>query len=184
MFQPYAKFVAVCALGILMVACAGTQSEQEGEEIEATVVDNSSSASDTDSSSTVGISDAATYTGDMLDDPSSLLSTRVVYFEFDRADVRLEDRAVIEAHAQYLAENPGAQVALEGHADERGTREYNAALGEHRAKAVRSLMSFQGASAQQMRTVSWGEERPIDRGHDETAWSANRRVEIIYLSRN
>ena len=182
MFQAFAKFVAVCAVGALMIGCASTKTDEQDEGLEATVVDQSSSSTDTDTS-TVGVSDSTAYTGDPLDDPNSLLSNRVVYFEFDRADVRAEDRPVIEAHAQYLADNPAAQVALEGHADERGTREYNAALGERRAKAVRSLMSFQGASAQQMRTVSWGEERPIDRGHDETAWSTNRRVEIIYLSR-
>ena len=177
---PYAKFVAVFALGAVMMGCASTQKE-DPEEIEATVVEESSSASS--DSSTSSVSESTTYSGDPLDDPDSLLSTRVVYFEFDRSDVRPEDRPVLEAHAVYLSQNPTAQVALEGHADERGTREYNAALGERRAKAVRSLMSFQGAAGQQMRTVSWGEERPIDRGHDETAWSANRRVEIIYLSR-
>lgn len=115
-----------------------------------------------------------------LDDPSSLLAKRVVYFDFDKSEIKADFRAVIQAHAEYLANNPSASVTLEGHADERGTREYNIALGERRANAVQRMLTLQGAAASQIRVVSYGEERPAALGHDEDAWSLNRRVEFIY----
>jgi peptidoglycan-associated lipoprotein len=123
------------------------------------------------------------FTGHPLDDPDSLLSQRVVYFDFDDASVSDEYQGVIAAHAAYLAEHPGAQVSLEGHADERGSREYNLALGERRAKAVAQLLMLQGAFPDQSTTVSFGEEQPVALGHDESAWSLNRRVEINYQRR-
>lgn len=181
MMQPYTRLFAIAAMGALLVGCASEQPEEitEPEVIEV----DTGTGSETDTSTTTGVTDESGYQGAELDDPNSLLSSRFVYFEFDKSDVRAEDRAVIEAHANYLQRNPGATLSLEGHADERGTREYNSALGERRAKAVRNLMSIQGGSGQQIRTVSWGEERPIDRGHDEAAWAQNRRVEIVYLTR-
>jgi peptidoglycan-associated lipoprotein len=123
---------------------------------------------------------AGTFTGDPLDDPGSLLSKRVVYFDFDSSSIREDSRAIIEAHARYLASKPGASVVLEGHADERGTREYNIALGERRANSVRQLMVLNGVASGQIQTVSYGEERPVATGHSETAWNLNRRVEIVY----
>jgi len=89
----------------------------------------------------------------------------------------------MDVAARYLSERPGALVTLEGHADERGSREYNIALGEQRANAVRRLMSLLGAAGSQIRTISYGEERPAADGHDESAWGLNRRVEIIYRIR-
>ena len=127
-----------------------------------------------------GIDDTGSFAGSALDDPSSLLANRVIYFDFDSDAVRADFRDVIAAHAEYLAANPGAVVTLEGHADERGSREYNLALGERRALSVRRQMTLLGASAQQLNAVSYGEERPADRGHDESAYALNRRVEIIY----
>jgi len=123
------------------------------------------------------------FQGSPLDDPASLLANRTVYFDYDSAEIKGPDRPVIEAHGRYLADNPGAAVTLEGHADERGSREYNIALGERRANAVRQLMTLLGASGAQIRVVSYGEERPVALGHDESAWSQNRRVEILYDSR-
>ncbi len=117
-----------------------------------------------------------------FDDPSNPLSKRVVYFEFDSYSIKPEDRDIIIAHAEYLSANSGEKVVLEGHADERGTREYNIALGERRANAVKQLMTLQGVSSSQIDVVSFGEERPIAIGHDESAWSQNRRVEILYPS--
>ena len=182
MIQPYTRLLAVAAMGALLVGCAPEQ-PPDTTETEVIEIDTGTGDSSTDDSSTTVVTDEGAYRGAELDDPDSLLSERFVYFEFDKIDVRPEDRAVIEAHAGYLQRNPGATLSLEGHADERGTREYNSALGERRAKAVRNLMSIQGGSGQQIRTVSWGEERPIDRGHDEAAWAQNRRVEIVYLTR-
>jgi peptidoglycan-associated lipoprotein len=109
-----------------------------------------------------------------------LESQRRVYFEFDSTSVDDQNRAIIEAHANYLANNAGVRVTLEGHADERGTREYNLALGERRAKAVAELMQAYGVSADRISTTSYGEEKPVALGHNESAWRLNRRVEIIY----
>ena len=117
---------------------------------------------------------------DPLDDPAGVLASRVIYFDYDSSEVRAEDQALVEAHANYLAQNPGRQVLLEGHADERGSREYNVALGERRALAVGRLMQLLGVSDTQMRTVSYGEENPADGRHDEAAWAANRRVVLNY----
>jgi len=115
-----------------------------------------------------------------LDDPTSLLSVRIIYFEYDSSDVKSEDRTTVEAHAAYLVENPDTIITLEGHADERGSREYNLALGERRALTVKRQMTLIGASPDQIRTVSYGEERPAIDDHDDYSWSQNRRVEIIY----
>jgi len=118
-----------------------------------------------------------------LDDPDSLLSQRTVYFEFDKNEISSEFRAVIKAHAEYLASNPSSKITIEGNADERGTREYNIGLGDRRANSVRQLMVLQGATSNQVDTISFGEERPADLGHSETAWNKNRRAEIVYNSR-
>ena len=123
------------------------------------------------------------FQGHPLDDPKSPLAARTIYFEYDSAEILESERAVIETHARYLAEHPGTSITLEGHADERGTREYNVALGEGRASAVRRVMTLFGASGQQIRTVSYGEEPPVAAGHEESAWRLNRRVEIIYRTR-
>ncbi|MBL1258991.1 MAG: peptidoglycan-associated lipoprotein Pal [Thiotrichaceae bacterium] len=112
--------------------------------------------------------------------PSNLLNTRVIYFDFDRSKVRAQFADVIAAHATYLANNPGAQMKLEGHADERGSREYNIGLGERRGNSIARHLGLQGALRAQLDVVSYGEERPAVTGHDETSWELNRRVEIIY----
>ena len=111
-----------------------------------------------------------------------LLATRIVYFEFDSSEVHGAGVEVVAAHARYLAGNPGTRVRLEGHTDERGSREYNIGLGERRAQAVRRALMLQGALDGQISTVSYGEEHPAAAGHDEEAWAKNRRVEIVYLA--
>ncbi|MGD9599080.1 MAG: peptidoglycan-associated lipoprotein Pal [Steroidobacteraceae bacterium] len=110
-----------------------------------------------------------------------LLSKRIIYFGFDRAELKPEDAALVAAHAQYLASHPDTRVRLEGHTDERGTREYNIGLGERRAQTVRRALLLQGVAETQVATVSYGEERPAAAGSDEVAWAQNRRVEIVYL---
>lgn len=115
-----------------------------------------------------------------LDDPDSLLSKRVIYFDFDKSEIKGQFREILNTHAEHLANNPATNITLEGHADERGTREYNIALGESRANAVKRMMTLQGVSASQIRVISYGEERPVALGHDESAWALNRRVFINY----
>ena len=103
-----------------------------------------------------------------------------INFEFDSSSIDAEGQALIEAHAAYLAANPKLSVNLEGHADERGTREYNIALGERRAVAVRQLLLLQGVNASQVSIISYGEELPAALAHDEESWGLNRRVELVY----
>jgi peptidoglycan-associated lipoprotein len=110
-----------------------------------------------------------------------LLSRRIVYFDFDRADIREDSQSVVGAHAAFLSKNPNQKVRLEGHADERGSREYNIGLGERRGQAVRRALLLQGVAEVQLSTVSYGEERPAAAGSDEQTYSLNRRVEIVYL---
>jgi peptidoglycan-associated lipoprotein len=104
----------------------------------------------------------------------------VIYFDYDSANIRPEFNETVAAHAALLAANADISVTLEGHADERGSREYNIALGERRALAVRRQLVLLGASAAQIRAVSYGEERPAVEGHDEQSYSLNRRVELVY----
>jgi len=135
-----------------------------------------------------GVGDGAVTTAPLGDDTASagpqgeLLSKRIVYFEFDRTELNAQDTAIVNAHARYLAGNPGAKVRLEGHTDERGTREYNIGLGERRSQSVRRAFLLQGVAETQVSTVSYGEERPASAGSDEVAWAQNRRVEIVYLN--
>ena len=113
---------------------------------------------------------------------AGLLATRVVYFDFDSSEIKGAGTDVVAAHAKYLASHAAIRVRLEGHTDERGSREYNIGLGERRAQAVRRALLLQGATDAQISTVSYGEERPAVSGHDEAAWAKNRRVEIVYLA--
>jgi peptidoglycan-associated lipoprotein len=131
---------------------------------------------------TSGVDNADATVGDTDAGPSGeLLSKRIVYFDFDRADIRADSQSVVAAHAAYLAKSPNQKVRLEGHADERGSREYNIGLGERRGQAVRRALALQGVAETQLSTVSYGEERPAAAGSDEQAYAANRRVEIVYL---
>ncbi|MDA3932965.1 MAG: peptidoglycan-associated lipoprotein Pal [Gammaproteobacteria bacterium] len=118
-----------------------------------------------------------------LDNPDSLLYKRTVLFDFDRSEIRSEYRALVAAHATYAAANPTARITLEGHADERGSREYNLGLGERRGNAVSSAMSAQSVRGNQIDVVSYGEERSVCNDSTESCWQRNRRVEIVYTSR-
>jgi len=104
----------------------------------------------------------------------------VIYFDYDRAEIKPEYVAVVAAHAKYLNGSPDRSIRLEGHTDERGSREYNIGLGERRAQAVRRALMLQGVTEQQITTVSYGEERPVAQGSDESAYAQNRRVELVY----
>jgi len=118
--------------------------------------------------------------GPEFSDPSNPLSKHTIYFTLDSSQVQPDFVPVIAAHAQYLIANPNQHITLEGHGDERGSREYNIALGEQRAKSVAGMMKIQGVSESQLNVVSYGEEKPASLGNDEAAWELNRRVEIAY----
>ena len=111
---------------------------------------------------------------------ADLLTVRLVHFDYDSSDLSNADYQTLQAHAQYLSQNPTAKILLAGHADERGTREYNMALGERRANAVQAYLNSNGAKSSQLDTVSYGKEKPLNDGNDEAAWAENRRVEIVY----
>ncbi len=106
-------------------------------------------------------------------------SKRSVYYEFDRYDVKDEYRALVEAHARYLREHPRAQVAVQGNADERGSREYNLALGQRRSEGVKKMLTLLGVAERQVEATSFGEEKPRAVGHDEASWAENRRSDIV-----
>ena len=115
-----------------------------------------------------------------MDGVRQALAARVVHFDYDSSDLSQTDLNTLNAHARYLSQNGAARVSLIGHTDERGTREYNMALGERRAKAVQSFLITNGVNANQLEAVSYGKEMPINAGHSEAAWKENRRVEINY----
>jgi len=112
----------------------------------------------------------------------ALLSYTTVYFDFDKANIRPDAYATLKAHAVYLSANAGARLRLDGHADERGTREYNLALGERRGKAAASYLAANGASRSQLEVISYGEERPVAMSSNESSWAKNRRVELKYTA--
>lgn len=107
-------------------------------------------------------------------------SQRVIYFDYDSDLIRDDARTIMEGHAAYLVANNGVKIRLEGHADERGSREYNLALGERRAESVKHMLNILGVQDGQMQTLSYGEENPSASGHEESSWQQNRRVEFIY----
>lgn len=117
---------------------------------------------------------------DELHDPNNILSKRSIYFDFDKYDVKDEYKPLVEAHAKYLNGHKSANVIVQGNADERGSREYNLALGQRRAEAVKKMMNVLGVPDGQMETVSFGEEKPKAECHDESCWSQNRRDDIVY----
>lgn len=170
--------IVICA--VFLAACEGTTGTVKDE---SATTSGAGAATGGGSATSAGMSSGSGWTGHPLDDPDSPLSNRTVYFEFDRSEILAPDRPILEAHAKYLSENPSASVTLEGHADERGTREYNMGLGERRANSVRQFLTLLGAAGQQVRTISYGEERPAAMGHNEEAWALNRRVELIYRTR-
>ena len=116
------------------------------------------------------------------DEKNAQALAHIIYFDFDQSTIKAEFRAALNGHAAYLTQNPSANIVLEGHADERGTREYNIALGERRGNAVSRYLVVQGVSVDAIEVVSLGEERPVNSGHDSASWAENRRVEISYIN--
>ncbi len=116
----------------------------------------------------------------MLTDPASILSKRSIFYEFDKYDIRDEYRGLVEAHARYLRENPKAKMLIQGNTDERGSREYNIALGQRRAESVKRMLMLLGVTEAQAEAVSLGEEKPKELGHSEEAWARNRRSDMLY----
>lgn len=182
-------------LAIFVSACATTQEEiieEDGAPVEdqsvgTSIVDDGSSGADAtglddgDTGDGTSIVDESTMTAmERLEQTDGALSSRTIYFELDSAKLSSESIEILETHGNFIAGNGEVSVRLEGHADERGSREYNIALGDRRAQSVRRVLLFQGASTDQVDTVSYGEEQPVMTGHTEESWGLNRRVELIY----
>ena len=129
---------------------------------------------------TAGVGEGGAWSGSALEDPSSPLYTKVILFDFDQSDIRAEYHDTLRAHASYLTQNGSVSMVVEGHCDERGSREYNIGLGERRANAVMRFLEAEGVDPAQINTLSYGEERPADHGHSEAAWAQNRRAVLVY----
>ena len=180
--KPRSVVLPFVFLILLASGCSGPEVKDEGEDSEAAAVEDLSTSQGADAAGarTQGIQDATAIQPDALEDPNSMLSQRIIYFAFDSDEIGAENFDLIAAHGAYLADNPDISMRLEGHADERGSREYNIGLGERRAMGVRRLLLLQGGRAEQMPVISYGEERPEAFGHDDAAWARNRRVELVY----
>src|SRR3954462_7640494 len=168
-------------LAVVLAACLAVSGcGSKKPKADANAGANTSQSSDAGSSG-VGQANANDEGADAPGPLEGLLAKRTIYFDFDSSEIRGEGTDIVAAHAKYLAKNGGMKIRLEGHTDERGSREYNIGLGERRAQAGRRALLLQGAAEGQISTVSYGEERPAAAGSDDAAWAKNRRVEIVYL---
>ncbi len=180
------KFAIAAMVAFVLVGCSSSPTTAPVEDKSAATDPMAATApagTTTNPANTGGVSGASTgaITGAaMLKDPNNILSKREVFFEFDSFVVADKYKPMVEAHARYLVGNRNARVTVQGHGDERGAREYNIALGQRRADAVKRMMTLLGVQEIQIETVSFGEEKPRNLGHDETAWAENRRVDIVY----
>lgn len=177
--------VALLLPAVLILGGCGTTGEAEQDQAE--VAGGGAAAGDADAAASA----ATTAPADAMpkEEPAEpernpleegLLAQRVVYFDFDSSVVHDDAMSMLRAHAEYLSNNNGTVITVEGHCDERGTREYNIALGERRADAVRRILMANGVAASQIKIISYGEERPAALGHNEDAWAQNRRAELVY----
>ncbi|WP_110687359.1 peptidoglycan-associated lipoprotein Pal [Salinicola aestuarinus] len=168
-FKTHAKTLAI-ALSLAVVAgCSSSGGTQEGN------MDGTAGGA-----SGQGMTTGQNTSGSGMNADQQRPSVNTIYFAFDSEEIRPEFESVLRGHAQYLMANTGTNVTLQGHADERGTREYNLGLGERRAQAVEQYLTVQGVSPSQISIVSYGEERPAVQGHSEQAYAQNRRVVFSY----
>jgi peptidoglycan-associated lipoprotein len=164
----------------LLVGCASNPTPEKAAVEERTVTPGAPGAG-TAGTTGSGVSGTMAGTqGNPLRDPRNILSKRSVYFDFDSYAVKDDYKALIEAHAKYLQTTRSARMTIQGNCDERGSREYNIALGQRRADAVKRMMLLSGATDAQIETVSFGKEKPRNPGHDEAAWAENRRDDVVY----
>ena len=171
------KSLSIASSLLVLSLIAGCASEAKKDEAPAPAAASPSAPGAAPSASST---QPSAVTGNALNDPKSMLFKRSVFYEFDQSNVKTDYRSLVEAHARYLRDHPGANITIEGNGDERGSREYNLALGQRRADSVRSMMKVLGVADRQIDTVSYGEEKPKAAGHDEGAWSQNRRSDIVY----
>jgi len=168
-------------LAAMMLAACGTTQEISDDEAADREDRRAAEQRERERAEAEGLRDDERAEFQELDDPDSALAERIIYFDFDRYDVKSEYRDLLREHAHYLRARPDLTVRLEGHTDERGSREYNIGLGDRRAQSVQRMLVLNGVSESQIRTVSYGEERPAVAESNEDAWAKNRRVELDYI---
>jgi peptidoglycan-associated lipoprotein len=176
--------ILICTLcALLLTACQSTTTKDAGAPVEErNPATDAAGGATTAGTSTTGVGGtAAGSQRNPLKDPSSPLSKRIVYFDFDSYVVKDEFKPMIEAHGRYLQANRNARMTVQGSTDERGSREYNIALGQRRADALKKLLILYGATEIQIETVSFGKEKPAREGHDEASWAENRRDVIVFV---
>lgn len=173
------KGTLLLAVALVATGCSSLNKKSAGAAVENKGI-SSGEMSDIDAARSQGMAGGAGGGAAELNDPNSPLYKKVIYFDYDSSEIRADNQATVQAHAAYLAAHPQTTITLEGHTDERGSREYNLALGERRALAVRRQLVLLGATAGQIKTISYGEERAAATGHDESSYSQNRRAELVY----
>jgi peptidoglycan-associated lipoprotein len=179
------KYLWIGLIAAALVGCSSTPSTEApvDDKSAAGTAGAGAGGAQTGSAAGGGVTGSATgsgASGNPLRDPNNILSKRSVYFDYDSFVVKDEYRPLVEAHARYLQQNRNARAIVPGNTDERGSREYNIALGQKRADSVKRMMTLLGATESQIETVSFGKEKPKNPGHDESAYAENRRDDILY----
>ncbi len=174
------QLASTVVAALLLAACASTPLKDEPAPVTEKSTPPATTGSTTPDPRAVARVEPNTSGVDPLNDPASPLSKRSVFFDFDEFVVKPEFTPTVEAHGRFLVANKTRRIVIEGNADERGSREYNLALGQKRADAVKSRLGLLGVADGQIETVSFGEERPRATGHDEASWAQNRRADIVY----
>jgi peptidoglycan-associated lipoprotein len=172
--------ISLVIAAALAAGCASKEKQPDASVTDRSAGTTQPSTTAPSTSSTSKPSQQATITADPLKDPNNVLYKRSVYFDFDSNAVKDEYRNLVQAHARYMNDKRDSKIRIEGNCDERGSREYNLALGQRRAEAVKKVMTVLGVNDNRIETVSYGEEKPKASGHDEQAWAENRRADIRY----
>lgn len=170
----------IVSSAVLLAACSSAVKLDDKVPVEERSPVSSNSNANTAPVDSRTVSTVTAPSTDPLDDPKGILAKRSVYFDFDSYIVKDEFKPVVDAHAKYLSSHKARKVLIQGNTDERGGREYNLALGQKRAEAVRKSLSLLGVPDAQMEAVSLGKEKPKAQGSDEAAWAENRRSDIVY----
>lgn len=171
--RSFSTLALIVSSAVLFTACSSVKLDEK-----APVVDRSANAVTTPDPRTVET--VNTGSADPLNDPQGVLAQRSIYFDYDSFIVKDEFAPIVAAHGKYLATNKNRRIVIQGNTDERGGREYNLALGQKRAEAVRRALGLMGVSDAQIEAVSFGEEKPKAGGSDEASWAENRRADIVY----
>jgi peptidoglycan-associated lipoprotein len=174
------KIALYLAIAALAAACASTDKKTDAPVADRSPTTSTPSTGTANPSGTARPSTTDNVAGNPLRDPNNILSKRSVYFDYDSNAVKDEFRGLVQAHSRYMSDKRDSRIRIEGNCDERGSREYNLALGQRRAEAVKRVMTVLGVQDGRIETVSFGEEKPAATGHDEQAWAQNRRADIKY----